>query len=98
MSVRPLLSFDFIALVLIAVLVRTPSASVAWAHSPSVDTARGVRTLAPVLEKVTPAERAGLKPDDAIVAIDGKTIRNAGDVRNRVGLKERGSSVRIGGG
>jgi S1-C subfamily serine protease len=41
------------------------------------------------------AERAGLKAGDAIVEIDGKAVQSASDVRNRIGLREAGSSVTI---
>jgi len=41
------------------------------------------------------AERAGLKVGDAVVEIDGKVVHSASDVRNRVGLREAGSSVTI---
>jgi len=56
-----------------------------------------VRTGAVIegVRKGSPAERAGLKIKDVIVAIDDRAVRNSGDVRNYVGLKERGSLLRI---
>ena len=36
--------------------------------------------------KDSPADKAGLLPGDIVISIDGKKIRNANDVRNRIGL------------
>lgn len=47
------------------------------------------------VEKNSSAEQAGLKPGDAIVEIDGRTIEDSDDVRNRIGLRERGSTVAL---
>ena len=47
------------------------------------------------VEPGSPAERAGLAPGDAIVAVDGKTVSDAGDLRNEVGLRERGQTVEL---
>lgn len=52
-------------------------------------------SLAPVLERVTPAEEAGLQPGDLIAAINGCSIGNANDLRNRIGLSECGSAIEI---
>lgn len=41
------------------------------------------------------AEKAGLTKGDVIVAINGKAIEDAGDVRNSIGLRERGSIVDV---
>ncbi len=41
------------------------------------------------------AEKAGLTKGDVIVAINGKAIEDAGDVRNSIGLRERGSFVDV---
>lgn len=43
----------------------------------------------------SPAASAGIKPGDLIQAIDGKTIQNAGQVRNYVGLLRVGSTVKL---
>ena len=45
--------------------------------------------------KGIPWPSAGLKVGDAVVEIDGKVVHSASDVRNRVGLREAGSSVTI---
>jgi S1-C subfamily serine protease len=50
-----------------------------------------VRTV----EGGSPAERAGLKVSDVIVEIDGRAVQSASDVRNRIGLREAGSSVTL---
>ncbi len=47
-----------------------------------------------VLEK-SPADKAGLKPGDIVLSVDGKRIRNAGDLRNRVGLLPIGQKVKM---
>jgi len=47
------------------------------------------------VEKGSPAERAGLLPGDVIIAIDGRPVLSASDVRNRIGLREAGTSVSI---
>ena len=41
------------------------------------------------------AEAAGLQPGDVIVAVDGRRVRNSGDLRNRIGLLRVGSRVNI---
>lgn len=43
----------------------------------------------------SPAERAGLRPGDAIVAVDGRPVRSATDLRNRIGLAERGTTLTL---
>ncbi|MEM7027275.1 MAG: DegQ family serine endoprotease [Pseudomonadota bacterium] len=47
-----------------------------------------------VLES-SPAEKAGLKAGDIVLNVDGKTIRNANDLRNRVGLLPVGQTVKL---
>lgn len=47
------------------------------------------------VEKGSPADKAGIKAGDVLVEIDGKPVANASDVRNRVGLREPGSTVAI---
>src|SRR5262249_53379214 len=41
------------------------------------------------------AEKAGIKPGDVIVAVDGRRIVSAGQLRARVGLARPGASVNI---
>ena len=41
------------------------------------------------------AEQAGIEVGDVIVSIDGQSIKGASDLRNTVGLKRSGESVRV---
>jgi len=41
------------------------------------------------------SERAGLKPSDVIVAVDGVPIANASELRNRIGLAQIGATVAL---
>jgi Do/DeqQ family serine protease len=41
------------------------------------------------------AEKAGIEVGDVIVSIDGQSIKGASDLRNTVGLKRSGESVRV---
>ena len=47
------------------------------------------------VEKGAPADRAGLKAGDVIIALNGKAVANSNDVRNRIGLLVRGSRVNL---
>ena len=47
-----------------------------------------------VLEN-SPADKAGLQAGDIVLSVDGKKIRNAEDLRNRVGLLPVGKKVRM---
>jgi Do/DeqQ family serine protease len=47
------------------------------------------------VEHGSSAERAGLKPGDAILQIDGRAVLNASDLRTRVGLREPGAKLNI---
>jgi serine protease Do len=47
------------------------------------------------VEPVSPAERAGLEKGDVIVAVDGKSIENPGQLRNLVGLAPIGTEIVI---
>ncbi len=44
----------------------------------------------------SPAERAGLRPGDVIVAVNGKPLRGASQLRNTVGLHRIGEAIRLG--
>ncbi len=43
----------------------------------------------------SPADRAGLEPGDVIVAVNDKPVRDAADLRNRIGLLRLGQRVRL---
>jgi serine protease Do/serine protease DegQ len=43
----------------------------------------------------SPAEKAGLQPGDVVLRIDGEPVRNAGDVRNQIGLRRVGEKVKF---
>jgi serine protease Do/serine protease DegQ len=43
----------------------------------------------------SPAGRAGLRPGDVLVSINGKEVRSAGDVRNAIGLLRVGQEAKL---
>ncbi len=43
----------------------------------------------------SPAERAGLRPGDVIVAVNGRPLRSAAQLRNIVGLHRIGEAIRL---
>jgi len=47
------------------------------------------------VERGSPADRAGLKVEDVVVAINGRPVRGSSDLRNRVGLVPIGEEVEL---
>ncbi len=41
------------------------------------------------------AEKAGIEVGDVIISVDGDSVKNAGDLRNKIGLRRSGEQVRI---
>ena len=56
------------------------------------------RTSGAVVAQVipgSPAEKAGLKEGDVVIAVNGKPVRNGGQLRNAIGLLRVGERVRL---
>jgi serine protease DegQ len=51
--------------------------------------------VVPQVIEDSPAEKAGIQPGDVIVAVDGRPVRGAADLRNQVGLERPGARVRL---
>ncbi|WP_296899207.1 DegQ family serine endoprotease [Thiohalocapsa sp.] len=47
------------------------------------------------VESGSAAERAGLKPGDLVLALDGKPVSSSADLRTRIGLLRAGSELRL---
>ena len=45
------------------------------------------------VEANSPAQKAGLRKDDVVVAANGRAVRNSADIRNRIGLTPIGEEV-----
>ncbi|MCC7017362.1 MAG: trypsin-like peptidase domain-containing protein [Rhodospirillales bacterium] len=56
----------------------------------------GLGALVTTVAQESGAQQAGLRQGDVVVAVDGTSVRNATDLRNRIGLKRVGESVRLG--
>ncbi|MCO6413788.1 MAG: DegQ family serine endoprotease [Thiogranum sp.] len=67
--------------------------------TPELAQAFGIRdargTVISRIDPGSPAEKAGLRVGDVILEINGRTVRNSSDVRNRLGLLRAGASVDI---
>ena len=47
------------------------------------------------VQRGTPGEEAGLQSEDIVISMDGKPIKNAADLRNRVSLTQFGTAVKL---
>ncbi|MBX7200727.1 MAG: DegQ family serine endoprotease [Rhodospirillaceae bacterium] len=47
------------------------------------------------IAKGSPAEAAGVKAGDVVVAMDGRPVRSSGELRNRIGLLTVGTSINL---
>src|SRR5687768_1268311 len=48
------------------------------------------------VEPNSPAEKAGMKPRDVVMAVNGKSIRDSMDLRNKIGLMPIGETINLG--
>ena len=67
----------------------TPELAQAFA----IDSKRGA--LISRVQADSPAQRAGLEAGDIIIGINGRTVKNSGNVRNAVGLLQIGERVQL---
>lgn len=58
-----------------------------------IDAKRGA-LISNVVED-SPAEEAGIRAEDVIVSVDGKPVSGGNDLRNKIGLKRPGDSVKV---
>ena len=63
------------------------------AEAMKVDVPRGA--ILSQVESGSPGQEAGLQAGDVVIAVDGRAVRNASDLRNRIGLMPVGESVDI---
>ncbi len=48
------------------------------------------------IDPSSPAEKAGIKPRDVVVAFNGRAVRNSADLRNKIGMVPIGESIELG--
>jgi Do/DeqQ family serine protease len=65
----------------------------AVAEAMGVDTRQGA--VVAQVERGSPADRAGLRPGDVVLAADGQPVRGSSDLRNRIGLMEVDRTVTL---
>jgi serine protease DegQ len=75
----------------IGIAVQTATPDIAKALGVPVESGAVIGSV----EKGSPAETAGLKSGDVITALDGRPVADANDVRTRIGLTERGTTVTV---
>jgi len=67
--------------------------------TPDIADALGIdKTTGAIVTNVdehSPAAKAGIKAGDVILALDGKQVHNSSDLRNRVGLVQKGERVAL---
>lgn len=88
-----ILEFGEVRRGLLGVSIRDFSKDTAEALGIKTDSYQGA-----LIEEIFPdsaAEKAGLEVGDVIVAVDGKTIIGAGDLRTTIGLKRSGDSINL---
>jgi Do/DeqQ family serine protease len=47
------------------------------------------------VEPNSPAEKAGMKPRDVVIGVNGRAVRNAADLRNKVGMVPIGETIEL---
>ena len=48
-----------------------------------------------IVEPNSPAEKAGMKPRDVVIGVNGRAVRNAADLRNKVGMTPIGETIEL---
>ena len=48
-----------------------------------------------IVEPNSPAEKAGMKPRDVVIGVNGRAVRNAADLRNKVGMMPIGETIEL---
>ncbi|MGB5164586.1 MAG: DegQ family serine endoprotease [Woeseiaceae bacterium] len=88
---RQLLDFGEVRRGLLGVSIQTIDAEIAEALESTVDSGALISSVEPD----SAAEEAGLQVDDIIVAVNGKKIEGAAELRNAIGLMGSGEKVAI---